>query len=58
MADQQVTTSEIDWMTIVQEHWGERWSKPDWVYQWSNGRKMDDTGANGGPYANNPPADH
>ena len=57
MADQQVTTSEIDWKTIVQEQWGERWSKPDVAYQWSNGRKMDDTGPMG-PYANNPAPDH
>lgn len=49
---------DIDWKTLVQETWGERWAEPETAYQFSNGRKFKDPGSNGGPYADNPPADN
>lgn len=57
MADTVPVFRDIDWKTLVQEAWGESWAKPEVVYEFSGGRKFMDSGANGGPYADNPPAE-
>jgi hypothetical protein len=40
----------IPWGQKVRESWGDKWSEPDVVYAWSNGRTFQDSGANAGPY--------
>lgn len=40
----------IDWGAAVRKAWGDAWSQPEIAYEWSNARKFEDSGANGGPY--------
>ena len=44
------TFSTINWGAYVRKSWGEDWHKPDVAYEFSNKRKFNDPGANGGPY--------
>ena len=44
------TFREIDYGARVRNAWGDEWHKKDVAYQFSNGRKFVDPGANGGPY--------
>lgn len=46
----EVNHSEIDWLTLVQKSWGKEWKKPDIAYEWSNGRKFEDTTEQGGSF--------
>ena len=39
-----------DLKTLVLKQWGKRWNEPETAYQFSNGRKFDDSGERGGPY--------
>ena len=39
-----------DLATQVRKSWGEDWKKPETGYEFSNGRKFNDTGNKGGPY--------
>ena len=41
---------EISYSDLVRKMWGDEWHKKEIAYQFSNGRKFDDSGANGGPY--------
>jgi hypothetical protein len=47
---QLVHTSTRTWKEIVQRAAGKDSNKPDIAYEFSNGRKFEDRGANGGPY--------
>lgn len=40
----------ITWVSRVREAWGDRYYEPDVVYQFSNMREFQDSGASGGPY--------
>lgn len=40
----------IDYKGVVIREWGAEWSKRDIVYEFSNGRKFEDSWINGGPY--------
>ena len=44
MAEQtnRLPDSEISWQALVQKYWGEEYQKPEWCYQFSNGRKFED----------------
>jgi hypothetical protein len=46
-----VQTKEIDFASLVRKVEGEDMNKKDEVYEFSNGRKFEDSGSNGGPYA-------
>jgi len=39
-----------DFKTLVIKQWGKKWNEPETAYQFSNGRKFDDSGERGGPY--------
>lgn len=39
-----------DLKSLVLKEWGKKWAEPETAYQFSNGRKFDDSGVNGGPY--------
>ena len=39
-----------DWGASVRNAWGDAWHKKDVVYEFQNGRKFEDPGAQGGPY--------
>jgi hypothetical protein len=45
-----VRTKPIDYAALVKRAAGKDWNKPEPAYEFSNGRKFDDTGSNGGPY--------
>ena len=45
-----VRTKPLDYAALVKRAEGKDWGKPEPAYEWSNGRKFDDTGSNGGPY--------
>ncbi len=45
-----VTFRKIDYRGAVIREWGVDWSKRDIVYEFSNGRKFQDSAQNGGPY--------
>ncbi len=38
-----VTTRTITLRELVQKAWGKEWTKPETVYQFSNGRKFEST---------------
>lgn len=38
----------LDWGAMCRASWGPEWSKREVVYEWSNGRKMEDSQR--GPY--------
>jgi hypothetical protein len=40
----------IDYGALVRKAWGDAWHQKETAYQFSNGRKFDDPGANGGAY--------
>lgn len=33
----------LDWGAIVRQSWGKEWTKRDTAYEFSNGRKMEDS---------------
>lgn len=39
-----------DMKALVLKEWGKKWNEPEVAYEFSNGRKFDDPGVNGGPY--------
>jgi hypothetical protein len=41
---------ELDYTALVQRSWGKQWSKPDTAYEFSNGRKFEDTTHQGGAF--------
>ena len=43
-------TKPLDYAALVKRAEGKDWSKPEPAYEFSSGRKFDDTGSNGGPY--------
>jgi len=45
-----VTTKPIDYAALVRKVEGEDYKKKETAYEFSNGRKFEDTGSNGGPY--------
>ena len=47
-----VTSRKIDYAGAVIREWGVEWSKRDIVYEFSNGRKFQDSFTQGGPYGN------
>lgn len=53
MANEQnpVTTKLIDYAALVRKVEGEDMNKKEDVYEFSNGRKFEDSGSNGGPYS-------
>jgi hypothetical protein len=40
----------VDWGAISRKAWGEDYHKPDIAYEFSNGRRFNDSAPNGGPY--------
>lgn len=44
------TARSLDWGALVREAWGDEWGVPDVVYEWSNGRRFFDSGAQAGIY--------
>jgi hypothetical protein len=40
----------IDYAALVRDLWGDEWKKPEVVYEFSNGRKFEDSGPNHGIY--------
>lgn len=49
-APPKVTTKQIDYAALVSKVEGENYTKKDVVYEFSNGRKFEDSGRDGGPY--------
>ena len=45
-----VSKSTHDYGNIVRRQWGAEWSKREIVYEFSNGRKFQDSFTQGGPY--------
>ena len=45
-----VTTRQIDYGALVRKQWGGEWGKPEKVYEFSNGRKFDETSQRGGSF--------
>lgn len=45
-----VTTKPIDYAALVKKAEGEEWNKPEVAYEFSNNRKFNDSGSNGGIY--------
>ena len=45
-----VRTKPLDYAALVKRAEGKNWGKPEPAYEFSSGRKFDDTGSNGGPY--------
>ena len=39
----QVTTSVINWMSMVVDAWGDEWAKRDIAYEFSSGEKKEST---------------
>jgi len=51
MSDQiPVQTKPIDYAALVRKVLGDDAKKKEVAYEFSNGRKFEDTGSNGGPY--------
>jgi hypothetical protein len=51
MADQiPVATKPVDYAALVRKQWGVEYNKPEEVYEFSNNRKFEDSGSNGGVY--------
>lgn len=46
----EVTFKTINWAQLVQQVLGEEYKKPDYVYEFSNGRKFDESGPDGAFY--------
>ena len=46
-----VTTKQLDYAALVRKVWGEELNKKETAYEFSDGRKFEDSGSNGGPYA-------
>ena len=44
------STRTLDWGSIVRKVWGDDWLKRDTAYEFSNGRKFQDTGPDSGIY--------
>jgi len=38
------------WLALVQQSWGGEWTKRDIAYEFSDGRKFEDSGAHSGIY--------
>ncbi len=48
---------DYDLASLARKAWGEEWNKPDIGYEFSNGRKFDNTDRRGGgPYGTSTPA--
>lgn len=45
-----VKTKRLDWAALVRRQAGDELQKKEPAYEFSNGRKFNDTGTNGGPY--------
>jgi hypothetical protein len=43
MADNKVQSRDIDYAALVRRLWGKDWNKPEIGYEFSNGRKFDET---------------
>lgn len=41
----------LDYAALVKRAAGEEYTKPEPAYEFSSGRKFNDTGSNGGPYS-------
>jgi hypothetical protein len=41
---------EIDYAAMVRRKWGKEWNKPETAYEFSNGRKFQDTTQQGGSF--------
>lgn len=47
---QVVTTRKVDFGAQVRKQWGGEWRKPEKVYEFSNGRKFEETSEQGGSF--------
>jgi hypothetical protein len=45
-----VKTRTLNWADLVKQREGEDYAKKEPAYEFSNGRKFEDTGSNGGVY--------
>lgn len=45
-----VVAKPIDYAALVRKQEGEDWNKPEVAYEFSKGRKFNDSGSNGGIY--------
>ena len=45
-----VTTRDVDWESLVSKAWGKEYIKPEVAYEFSNGRKFEDTTEQGGSF--------
>jgi hypothetical protein len=45
-----VQTKPIDYAALVRKTLGDEYNKKDVVYEFSGGKKFEDSGSNGGPY--------
>ena len=45
-----VTKRELDWAALVRKVSGENWNRKETAYEFSNGRKFDDSGPRSGIY--------
>lgn len=45
-----VVTKPLDYAQLVRQLWGDQYNKSEVAYEFSNGRKFEDSGSNGGPY--------
>ena len=45
-----VQTRDFDWKSLVSKSWGKDYKKPDTAYEFSNGRKFEDTTEQGGSF--------
>jgi hypothetical protein len=43
MSDNKVQSRTIDYGAMVRKQWGKEWNKPEIAYEFSNGRKFDET---------------
>ncbi len=43
-------TRDVSFGALVRKAWGDEWLKKETAYEFSNGRKFEDSGVNGGPY--------
>ena len=45
------TFKNVNWGAMVRQAWGDEWHKKEIAYEFSSGRKFNDSGAQGGPYS-------
>jgi hypothetical protein len=48
--ENKVQSRDIDYSSLVRRQWGKEYKKPDTAYEFSNGRKFEDTTEQGGSF--------